>query len=41
MSIDIAGGSYTNFNKSKNFKEVIQVDELDKSYLSAAAREDE
>ena len=40
MSVNIAGGSYTNFNTSKYVKEVIQVDDLDKGKLSAVARKD-
>ena len=39
MSVDIVGGSYTNFNTSKYIEEVIEVDELNKGNLSVAAGE--
>ena len=39
MSVDIAGGSYTNFNSSKYVQEVIEVEELDKGNLSAAGED--
>ena len=40
MCVDIAEGSYTNFNTSKYVEEVIEVDELNEGNLSAAAGED-
>ena len=40
ISVHIVEGSYTNFKTSKYVEEVIEVDELDKDFLSAAAGED-
>ena len=39
MSVDIAGGSNTNFNSSKCVPEVIEVDELDEGNLSAVGED--
>ena len=33
MSVDIEGGSYTNFKTSKYVEEVIEVDELDEGNI--------
>ena len=40
MSVNIAGGSNTNSNKSKYVEDVIEMDELNKGNLSSAAEED-
>ena len=37
QSVDIGGGSYTNFNRSKYVVEDIEVNELDEDNLSTAA----